>query len=79
MMKDFILKYSNLVKVLSVTFGTVLMFIAYFFSDRPFRIATVLDNISNPVLYVCLGISFLTSLSIHWGLIKKEKNKIVIV
>ncbi|MBP0902584.1 hypothetical protein ACFSKN_06155 [Mariniflexile gromovii] len=57
--RDFVLKHYTFIRVILITIGTLIMFYAFFFSDRPASFNTIKENIDNPMMYVCLLISFL--------------------
>ena len=57
--RDFVLKYYIFLRISSLAVGTLIMFCAFFFADRPSSFNTIKENIDNPMMYVCLLISFL--------------------
>ena len=73
--KSFILKYFLAFKIFSVVFGTISMFWAFYFSSKPASFGILKESINNPMMYVCLLISFLTSLGmVHWIIKRKNFN-----
>ena len=70
--KYFYKKNKIFFEVIDTIFGTLILFYALYFSDKSASIKTLKDNIDNPMLYLCLIISFLGSLWISKSIIKKE-------
>ncbi|MEW4922433.1 hypothetical protein [Algibacter sp. 2305UL17-15] len=73
--RKFVLKYYLSIKVVLIITGTCLLFIAYFFSDKPNSWETIKVNLSNPMMYLCLIISFSISLWITNSVFNKKGLK----
>lgn len=74
--KKIIIKNFSFLTYVTLIIGTLLFFYAFYFSDKDFKIKTIIDNIKDPMLYLCLLFSFLSSLFLHWviGGLKKSPN-----
>lgn len=72
--KFFLKKHFYKVRFFVIMLGTVIMFHAYYFYDRPFTLETLIQDKAKPKMYLCLlfsfGVSFCISYSI--GLFNKE-------
>ena len=60
-MKEFKKNNKIIIKIFENIFGTLIFFYAFFFIDKEFSLSTILDNLNNPVLYICLLFSLLAS------------------
>ena len=60
-MKEFKKNNKIIIKIFENIFGSLIFFYAFFFIDKEFSLSTILDNLNNPVLYICLLFSLLAS------------------
>ena len=67
--------YSKSIRVLIISISTIVLFIALYFADRPLRFETIRVNLDNPMIYVCLLISFLTSFFLERSVVKGAGSK----
>jgi len=73
-MKQFINNNLFIFKIISLGFGTIIMFIALFFLDKKLSIDTIIEHKSDLMMYLCLLLSFLFSFWINYKLIKMKKS-----
>lgn len=76
--KAFIFKNFFAIRMILIAIGTLVMFYALFFSDKTMSVNTITENINNPIMYLCLFISFLGSYWISYPYRYKKvfpKNK----
>jgi hypothetical protein len=73
-MKEFIENNKTIIKIFENIFGTLIFFCAFFFIDKEFSFATIIANLKNPTLYICLFFSFLASLFISKMINRKIKS-----
>ena len=74
-MKNFILKHLLIFKTLSLILGTIIMFIALFFSDKEFNIQMIVVHKSDKMMYLCLLLSFAFSFWVNCKLFKMKKSR----
>ncbi len=51
-----------------IVFGTVVFFIAFYFNNKNFEMATITENLNSPRLYLCLLFSFIASLLLNFSI-----------
>lgn len=70
----FLKKYFYTVRFFVILLGTLIMFHAYYFYDRPFSVETLINDIGKIRIYLCLLFSFGISLLISYviGFFNKE-------
>ncbi len=71
--KIFFKKYFYKIRIIIILLGTFIMFHAYYFSDKPATLETIIQNKGDKMMYLCIffsfGISLLMSYSV--GLFNK--------
>jgi hypothetical protein len=60
----------TLIKISLFTFGTLIMFYALFFNNKVTSWTTIEENSKNPMMYLCLVLSF-----IHYYILDKIIKK----
>ena len=73
--KDFIIKHGFIFQIVDTILGTAIMFYALYFSNKPASLITIKNDIYNPMLYICLVISFLGSWWISKIILPKKNKK----
>lgn len=68
------LKKLLLHKIIPVTIFTLVMFYAYFFSDKTFSWNVIVNNRYNPKMYICLLIAFLVALAMNMVITKRNSK-----
>lgn len=69
-------KYHLIYRVLAIIFIAIGFFIANFFADRDLKWSTIEAHANDPVIYTCLGISFLVAYILErWCTPKKSFAK----
>lgn len=64
-------------RIFIILLGTLLMFHAFYFSDKPVTLETIFENINKPEIYLALIFAFICSFSISYtiGIFNKENVK----
>lgn len=77
----FLKKNYSKARIISVLIGTLIMFYGFYFSNKSFTLETLQNEITKPIMYICILFSFISSLLIHYIIgdfnkknIKKIKN-----
>ena len=76
--KFFLKKNFYKLRVLVIILGTILYFLAFYFSDKKMSFTTLIENKTDPMLYICLIFSLLSSLFTNYfigGFNKKNVKK----
>ena len=75
--KFFLKKHFYKIRILVILLGTLIMFHAYYFYDRPFTLETLIQDKGKPKMYICFLFSFGISIFISYliGYFKKENVK----
>ena len=75
--KYFLKKHFYKVRFVIIILVTIIMFYAYYFSDRPATLETLIKDSKQPRMYLCLLFSFGTALLIGYiiGAFNKENVK----
>lgn len=66
--------YSWKVKWSLITCGTAGYFIAFFFSDKQLSLQVFCQHLNDPLIYLCLLISFLGSYFLEWWITSGALN-----
>jgi len=73
--KKHLLKYLLVYKIIYIILGTLIMFYALYFSDKEASLKTIAYNINNPMMYVCLILSFIGAVFITKFILNKKNLK----
>lgn len=70
--RNYLLNHFFVFKLLFVFLGTLAMFYAYYFSDKPASFTTIKEHLNDPMMYICIIISLGISLGIIHAIFKKK-------